>query len=283
MKLATWKVLLWLELVGVTALTAWAQGPGPTSIPIKLKDGYLVVAKGSIGSLDNLTFLVDTGTSRTLMDSRIAKLLQLTGVAHKLTTFDHEVEVRLVELPDLHLGAIRAQSPRVIAMDLTGVVERFGLHVDAIIGMDILRLGSFTIDYRSKQIWFGDTGDAAVALPLEPSPPYLIVRVRLDDFPVSLMIDTGCEGVVLFANRLPEGLGKGYFQSSRALTVSGEAPLTRMISGKLGIGSFPDHEVTFSVIATGSNDMGYDGIVGVNALRASRIQFNFDLMTVSWR
>jgi predicted aspartyl protease len=282
MKLGTWTVLLWLDLLGLTVLTAWAQGPGPTSIPIKVKEGYLVVAKGSIGSLDNLTFVVDTGTSRTLMDSRIAKQLQLTGVAHKLTVFDHEVEVRLVELPDLRLGAIRAQSPRVIAMDLSGVIERFG-RIDAIIGMDILRLGSFTIDYRSRQIWFGDTGPVAVALPLEPSPLYLIVRVRLDDFPVSLMIDTGCEDVVLFANRLPEGLRRGYFPSSRTLTVSGEAPLTQMILGKLRLGTFPDHEVKFRVIATGHNDMGYDGIVGVSALHASRIQFNFDQMTVSWR
>jgi hypothetical protein len=56
-----------------------------------------------------------------------------------------------------------------------------------------------------------------------------------------------------------------------------------MISGKLRIGTFPDHEVTFRVIATGRNDMGYDGIVGVSALHASRIQFDFDQMTVSWR
>jgi hypothetical protein len=56
-----------------------------------------------------------------------------------------------------------------------------------------------------------------------------------------------------------------------------------MISGKLRIATLPDHEVTFRVIATGRNDMGYDGIVGVSALQASRIQFNFDQMTVSWR
>jgi Aspartyl protease len=153
MKLGTWTFLLWLELVGLTALTAWAQGPGPTSIPIKLKDGYLVVAKGSIGSLDNLTFLVDTGTSRTLMDSRIAKQLQLAGVAHKLTVFDHEVDVKLVELPDLRLGAIHARFPQVIVTNLSSVAQRFGLHPDAIVGMDILRLGSFAIDYDSRQIW----------------------------------------------------------------------------------------------------------------------------------
>jgi len=35
------------------------------------------------------------------MDSRIAKQLQLAGVAHKLTVFDHEADVKLVVLPDL--------------------------------------------------------------------------------------------------------------------------------------------------------------------------------------
>src|SRR6185437_8475085 len=64
-----------------------AQDPGPTSIPVKLKDGYLVVAKGSIGPLNDLTFLLDTGTSRTLIDSHIAKQLQLQGPGHKLTVF----------------------------------------------------------------------------------------------------------------------------------------------------------------------------------------------------
>jgi Aspartyl protease len=132
--------------------------------------GYLVVAKGSIGRLNNRTFLVDTGTSRTLVDSSVAKQLQLTGVAHKLTVFDHEVEVRLVDLPDLQLGAIRAQSPQVIVTNLSGVAPRFGLHADAIIGTDILRLGSFAIDYDSRRIWFGDNEPIPLALPSNRAP-----------------------------------------------------------------------------------------------------------------
>ena len=283
MTLRTRIILLVLQLVGLAALTAWAQGPGPTQIPIKLKDGYLVVAKGSIGRLNNLTFLVDTGTSRTLTDSRIAKRLQLAGVAHKLTVFDHEIEVKLVDLPDLRLGAIHAQSPEVIVMDLSGVAQRFGLHPDAIVGMDILRLSSFAIDYDSRQIWFGDGGPMPSALPLEQNQPYLIVKAKLDDLPLTLMIDTGCENVVLFANRFPMKLKKGYLHISQALTVAGEAPITQISSGKLGVGTLPAHKVRFQIITTGSNDMGYDGIVGVSALPASRIQFNFNHGTVSWR
>jgi hypothetical protein len=109
------------------------------------------------------------------------------------------------------------------------------------------------------------------------------VKARLDDFPVTLMIDTGCEDVVLFANRFPKGLKKGYFQISQALTVAGEAPITQIRFGQLGVGTLPAHKVRFQIIATGSNDMGYDGIVGVHALQASRIQVNVERMTVSLR
>jgi hypothetical protein len=168
-------------------------------------------------------------------------------------------------------------------MDLSGVAQRFGLHADAVVGMDILRLGSFAIDYDSRRIWFSDTEPMPSALPLEQNQPYLIVKARLDNLPVTLMIDTGCEDVVLFANRFPKGLKKGYFQISPAQTVAGEAPMTQIRSGKLGVGTLPDHKVRFQIIATGSNDMGYDGIVGVRALQASRIQFNFEQMTASWR
>jgi predicted aspartyl protease len=282
MKLGT-VILLGLKLVGLTALYAWAQSPSTTSIPIQLKDGYLVVAKGSIGRLNNLTFLLDTGTSRTMMDSRISKQLHLTGVAHRLTVFDRDVEAKLVVLPDLQLGGIHVQSPVVIVTDLSGVAHRFGLYADAIVGMDILGLGSFSIDYSSKRIWFGNSEPIASALPLEPSRPYPILKARIDDLPVTLMIDTGCEGVVLFANRFPKGLKKDYFQASRAVTVAGESPLTQIGSGKLAVGTAPAHPVTLQIVATGSNNMGYDGIVGVRALRASRIQFNFEQMTVSLR
>src|SRR4029077_19719434 len=94
------------------------------------------------------------------------------------------------------------------------------------------------------------------ALHLDKKQPYLIVKAKLDDVPLTLMIDTGCEDVVLFANRLPTELKKAYLQISQALlTVAGEAPITQIRSGKLWVGTFPAHKVRFQIIATGSNDM----------------------------
>jgi Aspartyl protease len=273
-----------IAFVGLTALFGWAQKPGAVSVPFQLKDGYLVLAKGSIGGLNNLTFLLDTGTSRTMVDARIAKRLHLAGGAHKLIVFEQEVNVGLVVLPDLHLGAIHAESPPSIAMDLSGIAQRLGLSADAIIGMDILRLGSFGIDYKSKRIWFGPgeraASDARAAL---NSRLYLIVNATIDDFPIRLMIDTGCEDGMLFANRLPRGLKTDYSQIAQGLTVAGESPLTNIVSAKLAVGTSPAHKTTFHIVKTGSNDMGYEGILGARALHASRIDFNFEQMTVSWR
>jgi predicted aspartyl protease len=282
MKLRIWSFLI--AFVGFTALFGWAQNSDTTSMPFQLKDGYLVLAKGSIGGLNNLIFLLDTGTSRTLLDTRIAKRLHLEGVAHSLTVFDREVEARLVVLPDLQLGAIHAVAPQVIAMDLSGSAQRLGLYTDAILGMDILHRSSFSIDYRSKRIWFNSREPIASDVSLDTkSQPYLIVFARIDGLPVRLMIDTGCENGMLFANRLPNGLTKDYVQMSRGLTVAGESPLTQIVSVRLAVGSSPAHRVRFPVVETGNNDMGYAGVVGVRALHASRIDFNFERMTISWK
>ena len=127
--------------------------------------------------------------------------------------------------------------------------------------MDILRLGAFTIDYKSRRIWFGDSEPMASAVPVEEGQPYLILKARVDDFPVSLMIDTGCDDVALFANRVPKGLKKGYFVESRVLTFAEKAEPTQIGFGNLAVATSPAHQVKLKIILTGSNDMGYDGIV----------------------
>jgi hypothetical protein len=108
------------------------------------------------------------------------------------------------------------------------------------------------------------------------------LKARVDDFPVSLMIDNGCDDVVLFANRVPKGLKTGYFTESRVLTFTERAAPSQVGFGNLAVATSPAHKVKLKIISTGSNDMGYDGIVGVRALRASRIWFNFREMTVGW-
>jgi hypothetical protein len=80
---------------------------------------------------------------------------------------------------------------------------------------------------------FGDSEPMASAVSVEEGQPYLILKGRIDDFSVSLMIDTGCDDVVVFANRVPKGLKKGYFTESGALTITGNAAPTQIGFGNL--------------------------------------------------
>src|SRR5215468_8816505 len=80
-------------------------------IPFKLYQGYLIVVQGSLGTLDRLNFLVDTGVNRTKVDSRTAKKLGLTAAAiHQLALFNQNLDVGQVVLPSIKLGPIRAES-----------------------------------------------------------------------------------------------------------------------------------------------------------------------------
>jgi len=147
----------------------------------------------------------------------------------------------------------------------------------------ILRLGNFDIDYNAKRIWFSGGEPMASVLSAESgNEPYLIVKARNDDIPVTLMIDTGCDGLMLFANSIPNGL-KGKYSASLTSTVFGEVPVTQIGSGKLSTGTTPAYSVRFHIVETGNNRMGFDGILGVRALHASRIRFDFEQMAVSWR
>jgi hypothetical protein len=129
--------------------------------------------------------------------------------------------------------------------------------------------GNLLIDYKSGRIWFGDSEPMASAVSVEEGQPYLILKGRIDDFSVSLMIDTGCDDVVLFANRVPKVLKKGYFTESGALTFTGNAAPTQIGFGNLAVATSPAHKAKLKIISTGSNDMVYDGIVGVRPIRAA--------------
>jgi predicted aspartyl protease len=120
-------------------------------IPFKLYQDYLIVMQGSLGSLERLNFLIDTGVNPTVVDRRIAKKLRLTGGTHALALFNQNTDVRSAVLANLQLGPIRAESLPVMIQDLSHFEQALGVPIDAMVGFGVLNLSSFSIDYRSKK------------------------------------------------------------------------------------------------------------------------------------
>src|SRR5215471_9873118 len=75
---------------------------GTAIVPFKLYHDYLIVVKGSLGSLESLNFLVDTGANPTAIDCRLAKKLGLTSEQTiTLARLNGSIRVKRMLLPTI--------------------------------------------------------------------------------------------------------------------------------------------------------------------------------------
>ncbi len=189
-----------VALVLSTMTTATATGYGPTPFDL-LIDGSIVVPV-TIGGTGPYRFVIDTGSSRTVISSRLSDAL---GAPVLTTTMmvtpagrDHATVVSLnrISVGGLPEGAVAAAvTPR----DLYAAGER----VDGLIGQDVLSRLSYTIDYRAHTVIWRSQDDqpAGVRLPLlvEDNRPLVILPQRDGDArPLRLIPDSGADGLVLF-------------------------------------------------------------------------------------
>src|SRR5277367_291050 len=123
--------------------------PGPM-LPFELRSDFLVVVTGQVGELADLKFIVDTGSSYTVIDQKVADTLRLARRPGKVTNFDRDIPVEWADVRNLRAGPIRAPVARVMIVSLAKYQE-YAENVDGIIGLDLLSRGKkLTIDYERR-------------------------------------------------------------------------------------------------------------------------------------
>ena len=167
-------------------------------VPFKLYRGYAIVARGSIGNLKNLNFLIDTGAVPSVLDRRIAERLHLRGTIERLSVFTQKLDAEHLIARNVQLAAVRSDSLPVVVQDLSFAEEALGTRIDAMIGYDLLGQSAFTIDYESNKIVFGPVEISGTSLPYESSSGYVVVEMRVRQKTLRLMVDTGASDLVLF-------------------------------------------------------------------------------------
>jgi aspartyl protease len=255
-------------------------------IPFKLYRDYLIVVQGSLGTLQRLNFLIDTGVNPTAVDRRIAKKLRLMGGAHKLALFNQEADVGEVVLPSLQLGPIRAESLPAMIQDLSSFETVIGIRVDASVGFDVLNGSSFSIDYRSKKIVFGPIESSPFAVPFETGPPVLTVQLQVQGKPIRLLVDTGAAELVLFEcqlhgrlRQLPVGSVRRFFNGASKEIELKELWLPAVRLGTTDFGP----QKSLSVDDNANCSRSFDGVVGIRRLGLKWIAFDFEHRSFSWK
>jgi hypothetical protein len=285
-----------LFLILAVSVPSWAQpSPGPqfddreshsslqTKLPFRLHWAYLVIVQGSIGHIHNLNFLVDTGASPSVVDLKISRSLGLSAQPARVTLSGTSVPAQLVVLPSILLGPIRAESLPVLSQDLSFFQKAIGTKVDVIVGLDVLRKSSFTINYRTSEMIFGPIERLHFSAPFETDTPVVTIRMQSLHQQFRLVLDTGGPDLMLLQSRL---LAMPPFESlgmENVSDVSGsfhrkKVRIPDVYFGKEKIGS----QIAFILEDRKDEGDNFDGVLGVRGAKFQKVAFDFPNRTFSW-
>ncbi len=277
-----------LSLLFPTALQANDQ-PRPSEnasgseLPFRLVSGYLIQVEGRIGDQTHLKFILDTGATISMVGQRVAEKLKLDAHTAQSFNFDRNLQWETATLPEVQFGPIRAGNVVVLVGDLARYSE-FGGKADAIIGMDLLQLSNVAIDFVGGALTFDPTPQKTYVAGGDPMTKCLVVELQVQDRPVHLLVDTGMPGILLYEERLRKRVPSLRTAGSlKNATMGGRVPVKQATLPDVIFGH-RTREVPVLLLPSPAADMlpGIDGIVGISALQARRVHFDFSNKTLSW-
>ena len=257
--------------------------PVSVKVPIRLFWNYLVMVEGSIGNVQKLHFLVDTGAYPSIVDQKIARSLGLAEQPARVNLANKSIPTGRVILPSLILGPVRVEALPVLTQDLSYMQKAVGYKVDAIIGLDVLRRSSFTIDYKSKEILFGPVEGLTFSAPFEAEVPVVTIRTRLQNQQLRLVVDTGCPDVMLFESRMSESTGWRTLGTQETVNASGTLRLRKVWIPEVYLGQQRIGGQTALIVNDHKDDGdNFDGVLGMKGAQQSKIAFDFERRRFSW-
>jgi len=252
-------------------------------VPFELYQQHLIVTKGTVGPLNGLSLLIDTGTIPSMVDPRIARKLHAQAEPSMLVAFGQSVAIQSTILNGFRIGA---RQPGSVPAGVSDLSYLEGVRIDAIVGLDVLARTSFSIDYRKRVLRFSPGGREESVAPLELVWPFLTVQMTIGGQQVRLLVDTGSSDLVLFKSRLPAALSRIPWRGDKTVQyASGVARLQRLDLRQVRLGA----RVWETLPAWALDRVpdryppSIDGVLGVPALGCQRVQFDFERSELAWR
>jgi predicted aspartyl protease len=249
-----------------------------TTVRFDLYRDYLIVARGSVGPLKGLTFLLDTGAMPTVLDPRIARKLHLDERPTSIAVLGGKVQGGQAIVPSLEFGPIRRDNFSALVEDLSFLEKALPVRIDAMIGLDVLGQSSFMIDYPSRAIRFGPPPPLPISIPLRVNAGAAIVDAEVNHVPVHLLVDTGASSLIIFETKMP--------QAVLSMKISAVQRSTNMI------GDFDRNQVWLHSLRFGEAELGkepafvvhnsrdagqdFDGLMSPVALGITRIAVDLE-------
>ena len=284
-------LLLLAPILFPLAATAGASSTAVTDarggeIPFEFAQGHLISVHGSVGSQTNLQFLLDFGTTYTLLDRTLAKGLE-RGPGLDVAHYSNSIRASEVVVPDLSVGSVVVRDFHAYLMDFSELPGA-PIGVMGVIGMDFLERQNLTVDFGQMKILLLPATEAAAAsdhsAPLFKCSIGYAVGAGWRGTPVKLLLSTGVEAVTLDQDRMREKpvnlrrvkselIGSSFTATPVSVFETKEMTLNQVRLKGAGVMRKIDWPVATDEL---------DGFLPMTALRAKRVTFDFGRGLLLW-
>jgi predicted aspartyl protease len=255
------------------------------AVRFHLRHGFLIVVPVQIGSEANLKFILDTGTSRTIVDRRVARRLGIRRGSPDETICLHKSQkVESAVFPEVRFGPIRATNATLLIADVSSLSE-FADGVDGLLGLDMFWERKISIDYDLKTLMVEsaskETGDSVQRGGIL----CITTAAQISGKPVRLVVDTGMKGVLVFEDRIRKLLpGLPASRSMQAL-LGRTAPGSQTVLEKLRVGTAEIKNIDIFLLSSAPAGVppDIDGVLGTETLKARRLTLDFSHSGVTWQ
>lgn len=171
--------------------------------PVVLPFEYIgneIVVNAKINDMPEARFIVDTGASQTVLDSRVAQSIgPLTATTFNVTSGAKAVSLNYTKIAKLKLGDVSVEDASALVKDLSSFATAIGQRPAGLLGSNVLRRFYVSIDYQNKKLVLSDPDAVVVprgAKVIQTSPVFgssaLVVKGKIDHRQeVNFLVDTG--------------------------------------------------------------------------------------------
>ena len=242
-----------------------ADRPHSTNVNFELYRDYLIVLQARVGPLKGLNFLLDTGATPSVLDPHTAARLHLQLTSAEIAVLQGTAHGATATVPSLQVGPVLKENLPVLVEDLSFVQKVVPVHLDGIVGLDVLGGSPFTIDYTTREIRFGPFAGLASSTPMESKQGLPLVNATMNGQSVLLLLDTGAPSLILFKRPPVPGIRAASFDVSSGSIGEYDHKSFRLSSLGIGSASFP-HPSAYVVTTPGGSAHGFDGVMSPVAL-----------------
>ena len=183
-----------VELIAATLFFLSAQ-VGAEDVSFRLAREYLVIVPVLLNGQGPYDFLLDTGSTTSVVDKRLSAELGLKPLQQTvIRTASGTERVAIARVHQIDLGGQSTKTVLVLCSDMASVHSLDG-NVRGILGFNFLSRFRYTLDYKGRALRFDDVGAVeGTQVPFDASERAIVLETER----MRLILDTGANGVFLF-------------------------------------------------------------------------------------